>query len=48
LQLYAYAKIAEGKDFAAAEKPGMFNLAVRIPRARRALVPPQTHNTHIC
>ncbi|KAF1843451.1 uncharacterized protein K460DRAFT_368351 [Cucurbitaria berberidis CBS 394.84] len=27
LNLYAYAKVAEGKDFAAAEKPGMFNLA---------------------
>jgi diazepam-binding inhibitor (GABA receptor modulating acyl-CoA-binding protein) len=27
LSLYAYAKVAEGKDFAAAEKPGMFNLA---------------------
>ena len=29
LQLYAYAKVAEGKDFSKAEKPGMFNLAVR-------------------
>ena len=28
-QLYAYAKVAEGKDFSKAEKPGMFNLAVR-------------------
>ncbi|KAL6711085.1 hypothetical protein ACN47E_006960 [Coniothyrium glycines] len=27
LELYAYAKVAEGKDFSAAEKPGMFNLA---------------------
>ncbi|KAJ4363140.1 hypothetical protein N0V83_010260 [Neocucurbitaria cava] len=27
LQLYAYAKVAEGKDFSKAEKPGMFNLA---------------------
>ncbi|KAG9203436.1 hypothetical protein G6514_002803 [Epicoccum nigrum] len=26
LNLYAYAKIAEGKDFSKAEKPGMFNL----------------------
>ncbi|KAF2125071.1 hypothetical protein P153DRAFT_426085 [Dothidotthia symphoricarpi CBS 119687] len=29
LHLYAYAKVAEGKDFAAAEKPGMFNLAAK-------------------
>jgi hypothetical protein len=29
-QLYAYAKVAEGKDFSKAEKPGMFNLAVRL------------------
>lgn len=27
LCLYAYAKVAEGKDFSQAEKPGMFNLA---------------------
>ncbi|OIC15116.1 hypothetical protein A7L51_19765, partial [Acinetobacter baumannii] len=27
LQLYAYAKIAEGKDFSAASKPGMFDMA---------------------
>ncbi|UPX20933.1 uncharacterized protein EKO05_0011143 [Ascochyta rabiei] len=27
LNLYAYAKVAEGKDFSKAEKPGMFNLA---------------------
>lgn len=25
LSLYAYAKVAEGKDFSAAEKPGIFN-----------------------
>jgi acyl-CoA-binding protein len=29
--LYAYAKVAEGKDFSAAKKPGMFDLAVRLP-----------------
>lgn len=28
MQLYAYAKVAEGKDFSAAKKPGMFDLAV--------------------
>ncbi|KAI1514675.1 Acyl CoA binding protein [Pyrenophora tritici-repentis] len=27
LQLYGYAKIAEGKDFSAASKPGMFDMA---------------------
>ncbi|EOA83934.1 hypothetical protein ACJQWK_01273 [Exserohilum turcicum] len=27
LQLYAYAKVAEGKDFGEAKKPGMFDLA---------------------
>ncbi|CAO2652897.1 Nn.00g023080.m01.CDS01 [Neocucurbitaria sp. VM-36] len=27
LHLYAYAKVAEGKDFTAAKKPGMFDLA---------------------
>lgn len=27
LHLYAYAKVAEGKDFSAAKKPGMFDLA---------------------
>ncbi|OAL03423.1 hypothetical protein IQ06DRAFT_374569 [Phaeosphaeriaceae sp. SRC1lsM3a] len=26
LQLYAYAKVAQGQDFAAAKKPGMFDL----------------------
>ncbi|KAF1945001.1 hypothetical protein EJ02DRAFT_451841 [Clathrospora elynae] len=26
LGLYAYAKVAEGKDFGAAKKPGMFDL----------------------
>ncbi|KAF1834031.1 hypothetical protein BDW02DRAFT_551214 [Decorospora gaudefroyi] len=27
LQLYAYAKVAEGKDFGEAKKPGMFDMA---------------------
>ncbi|OAL47922.1 hypothetical protein IQ07DRAFT_589407 [Pyrenochaeta sp. DS3sAY3a] len=29
LALYAYAKVAEGKDFAAAPKPGMFELTAK-------------------
>jgi len=29
LSLYAYAKIAEGKDISQAEKPGMFNLTAK-------------------
>jgi hypothetical protein len=38
-QLYAYAKIAQGQDFSAAKKPGMFDLTVRLlpstlPRTR--------------
>jgi hypothetical protein len=37
VQLYAYAKVAEGKDFSAAKKPGMFDLAVRLP----ACLPPR-------
>jgi acyl-CoA-binding protein len=35
IKLYAYAKVAEGKDFSKAEKPGMFNLAVRFPSLPR-------------
>jgi len=27
LKLYSFAKVAEGKDFSKAEKPGMFNVA---------------------
>jgi hypothetical protein len=30
-QLYAYAKVAQGQDFSAAKKPGMFDLTVRVP-----------------
>jgi hypothetical protein len=33
IQLYAYAKVAQGQDFSAAKKPGMFDLAVRTPHA---------------
>lgn len=30
-QLYAYFKIANGNDFSAASKPGMFDMVVSIP-----------------
>ncbi|RMZ73459.1 acyl binding [Pyrenophora seminiperda CCB06] len=34
LQLYGYAKIAEGKDISAASKPGMFDLAGKAKYAK--------------
>ncbi|KAH8644553.1 Galactose-1-phosphate uridylyltransferase [Alternaria alternata] len=49
LKLYAYAKVAEGKDINDAKKPGMFDLAVcsRMPslllRILRRDIPPTYH-----
>jgi acyl-CoA-binding protein len=44
--LYAYAKVAQGQDFSAAKKPGMFDLTVRLPYLLGPLATQFRESTH--